>query len=363
MIDKEIQLLVGPTALPNRVMNAMCHPAISHRGQYYYDVQKEVCDGVKEIFQTKQDVLSLTTSGTGALEAVIQNLFKENDELIVPITGEFGRLIQHVAEPYGLKVKTVNFEYGETANVEKTLAACTDKTKAVFMVHNESSTGVLDDIQAFGNAIAKLPGGGPLFIVDGVSSVGGADVKMDEWHIDVLITASQKCLMAPPGLAFVALSDRAWDVVETVANDRYYFNFRKDRKYIHQDRTVHTPATHTLLAVHESLKTIREEGFANVLQRHEALSAYVRKTVQSMGLCLFAHQEDYCSPTLTCISVPGQAKYYVAKLKENNIAVGGGKSPLDNDTFRIGTMGYVSMNDVVACMNVLSKIVEKNDAN
>lgn len=353
MIDKKIQMLVGPTEIPHRVMNAMAHDAISHRGDLYKKVQHNVMKGIKKIFKTEQDILVYTASGTGAIEATVMNLFKPGDEIVIPINGVFSELLYDVSAGYDLDIKRVEFEYGTEIDVEETLRHVTDHTKGVFVIHNESSTGVVNNIEEFGN---KLKDTEVLLLVDSVSSAGGINIEMDNWNLDVVLTASQKALMAPPGLSFVALSEKAWEQAEKVANNKYYFNFLKDRDYSKRNLTVHTPATHTLLAVEEAMKMIKEEGFENVLERHAHNAKLVRDGLKELGFTLYAKDESSASPTLTAVYAEGEAKYYVQELAKRNIEVGGGKSPLSDDTFRIGTMGYVSRNDVEAVLAALADI-------
>lgn len=355
-MEKTIQMLVGPTALPHRVMLAMDQEAYSHRSDYYKETQHSVTEGMKKIFGTKNDVLMLTTSGTGAMEATIQNCFSPGDEVIIPINGAFGELFYNVAKGYDLNIIRVDFEYGTEQNVEEVMQVVTDNTKGVLVIHNESSTGVVNNIEKYGEALKNT---NALLVVDSVSGAGGIAIEMDNWNIDIIFTASQKALMAPPGLAFVALSDKAWDAVERIKNPRYLFNFSKDRDYVHRDLTVHTPATHTLLAIQEGLNMIFEEGLDNVLARHTENMHAVRDGVRKLGLDLLVKDDSCASPTLTTISVPGNASYYVKELAERNIIVGGGKSPLNSDTFRIGTMGYVSKNDVIAVLTALAEIVNQ----
>jgi len=355
-MEKKIQMLVGPTALPHRVMLAMDQEAYSHRSEFYKETQHSVTEGMKTIFGTKNDVLMLTTSGTGAMEATIQNCFLPGDEVIIPINGAFGELFYNVAKGYDLNVIRVDFEYGTEQNVDEVMQLVTDKTKGVFVIHNESSTGVVNNIEKYGKAMESVDA---LLVVDSVSGAGGINIEMDNWKIDAIFTASQKALMAPPGLSFVALNDKAWKAVDRVKNQRYLFNFAKDRDYVHRDLTVHTPATHTLLAIQEGLKMIFEEGLDNVLSRHIENMSAVREGVRELGLELLVKDDSCASPTLTAISAPGKANYYVSELAKRNIIVGGGKSPLNKDTFRIGTMGYITKNDVTAVLAALAEIVNQ----
>lgn len=355
MIEKNIQMLVGPTKLPRRVTNAMSYDTFSHRGEYYKEVQYNVMEGIKKIFKTQQDVLVYTASGTGAIEAAIMNLFNPGDEIVIPINSVFCELLYDVSLGYDLDIKRVELEYGTEIDVHETMKHVTDKTKGVFIIHNASSTGVVNNIEEFGR---KLKDTNTLLMVDSVSGAGGVNIEMDNWHLDVVLTASQKALMAPPGLAFVSLSDKAWKRAEQVNNQKYYFNFLKDRNYAKRNLTVHTPATHTLLAVAEALKMIEEEGLENVLERHKTNAQLIRDGVKKLGFTIYAQDESYASPTVTTILAKGEAKYYVEELAKRNILVGGGKSPLSDDTFRIGTMGYVSKNDVEATLVALADIQE-----
>ncbi len=358
MVNKKIQMLVGPTQLPQRVRNAMLHEAMSHRSEEYKEIQHNVTEGIKKIFKTENDVLMLTTSGTGAMEATIQNVFKAGDEVIVPINGVFGELFYDVASGYDLDIIRVEFEYGTEVDVDEVMSHVTDNTKAVLLIHNESSTGVVNNIQKFGEALKDSD---TLLVVDSVSGAGGINIEMDNWHVDIVFTASQKALMSPPGISFVALNDRAWERVDEVGNNTYLFNFKKDRDYVHRNLTVHTPATHTMLAVNEALKMIFEEGLENVFERHKKNAKLVRKGVKELGLQLYPKNEAYASPTITTIYAKSKAKYYVNELKKYNIEIGGGKNPLSEDTFRVGTMGYVSENDVIAVLAALKEIVSNED--
>ncbi|MDT2485073.1 pyridoxal-phosphate-dependent aminotransferase family protein [Enterococcus avium] len=355
-MDKKIQMLVGPTALPPKVKKAMLHDAYSHRSSYYKEIQHRVTEGMKKIFGTKKDVLLLTTSGTGVMEASIQNIFMPGDEVIIPINGVFGELFYDVAKGYDLKIKRIDFDYGYEVDINEVLAAITTQTKGILMIHNESSAGVVNDVKSLGLALKDSD---VLLIVDSVSGAGGLELNMDDWFLDGLFTTSQKALMSPPGLSFVSLSDKAWAYVERANNQKYLFNFKRDRDYVLRDLTVHTPATHTLLAVDAALTMIFAEGLENVIHRHSDNAALLRKELTKLGFELFAKDDNYASATLTSVFSKDNADYYVKELAKENIIISGGKSPLKKDTFRIGTMGYVSRNDVIACIEALKRIATK----
>ncbi len=353
-MEKKIQMMVGPTAIPHRVLKAMNRESISHRSKEYSIIQERVTSNLKKVFGTEQEVLLLTSSGTGAMESVIQNCFSSDDEIVVPIIGNFSEQFALMAEIYGLKVKRVKFELGETADVNRVMKEVNKSTKGVFVVHNESSTGVYNDLEAFGKAIKDA---NALLITDSVSGLGGLEMKMDDWHIDVVLTSSQKALMAPAGLAFVSLSEKAWSRVEESKFPKHYFDYKKASKFNEIHQTLTTPAVYTVFAVDEALKMIFEEGLDNLYFRHRTNTELIIKGVKEAGLGLFAKDEKFASPTLTAVYAPGKSKYIVSELSKKNIIVNGGLAPLAEDVFRVGTMGYVSENDVIVFLYALNQVV------
>lgn len=354
-MQKKIQMMVGPTAIPHRVLKAMSRESISHRSKEYSIIQERVTNNLKKVFGTKQEVLLLTSSGTGAMESVIQNCFSPDDEIVVPIIGNFSEQFALMGEIYGLKVNRVEFELGETADVNRVMKEVTIATKGVFVVHNESSTGVYNDLEAFGNAIKDT---NALLITDSVSGLGGLEMRMDEWHVDVALTSSQKALMTPAGLAFVALSEKAWSRVEESKFPKHYFDYKKASKFNEINQTLTTPAVYTVFAVDEALNMIFEEGLDNLYSRHRTNTELIIKGVKEVGLKLFAKDEKFASPTLTAVYAPGKSKYIVSQLAKKNIIVNGGLAPLTEDVFRVGTMGYVSENDVIAFLYALKQVVK-----
>ena len=356
-MDKKIQMMVGPTTTPNRVLAAMNYETISHRSAAYTTIQESVTSNLKKLFNTKNDVLVLTSSGTGAMEAALLNCFSPNDEIVVPIIGKFSNQFAEMAERYNLDVRRVDFELGETADVETVMKAVKPSTKGVIVVHNESSTGVFNDLEAFGKALKDTE---TLLITDSVSGLAGLEIKCDEWNIDIALTSSQKALMAPPGLAFITLSDKAWARVEESKFPKYYFDLKLAREFNEINQTLTTPAISTLIAVNESLKMMLDEGLDNVYLRHKENTELIIKGVKDLGIEILPKDEKFASPTLTAIHVPGKSKYYVEELAKRDIIVNGGLPPVAEDVFRVGTMGYISKNDVVAFLTALEEIV-KND--
>ena len=352
-MQKEVQMMVGSTAIPERILRAMARPSISHRSKEYSMIQERVTSGLKEILGTSQDVLLLTSSGTGAMEAVIQNLFAYGDEVVVPVQGNFSKLFAEIAQRYGLKVDRVEFELGETADVDRVMGRVTPSTKAVFVVHNESSTGVYNDLKSFGEALKDSEA---LLVTDSVSGLGGLELKMDEWNIDVALTSSQKALMSPPGLAFVSLSERAWQRIRDDNFPSYYFDFKLAREFNKVNQTPATPSVYTVFAIDEAISMIKEEGLENLYSRHISNTKILTEGIKEAGYKLFARDENFASPTLTAVSAPGRARYIVSELAKKGIIVNGGLKPLQEDIFRVGTMGFVSENDVIAFLHGLKQI-------
>lgn len=356
MFDKKIRMMVGPTEIPQRVLQAMNRQVISHRSKEYSEMHGRVVEGMKKLFRTDGEIIILTTSGTGTMESVIQNCFSANDKVVVPVVGNFSKRYGDIAEAYGLEVVRVEFEPGETADVEKVMAVVDADTKGVLLVHNESSTGIFNDLEAFGKALKDTD---TLLITDSVSGTGGLDVEMDNWGVDVVLTGSQKALMAPPGLGFVALSDKAWKHIEEATLPKYFFDYKRMRDFNKKNQTPWTVAIHTMFAVDEALNMVFEEGLEEIYIRHNNNAKMIRDGVKKLGLELFAKDENFASPTLTTVYAPGKAKAIVKALGENGVIVGGGLAPFDEDTLRIGTMGYISENDVAATLYALEKSLKQ----
>lgn len=352
-MNKEILMMVGPTAVPDRVLNAMNRKSISHRTPEYCEIHGRVRAGLKKLFKTENEVYILTSSGTGAMEAAIQNCFSFGDEVVVPILGTFSRQFAEMAEAYQLKVIRVEFELGEAADVGTVMDHLTPNTKGLFVIHNESGTGITNDLEAFGKALGDSD---ILFITDSVSGAGGLEMKMDEWNLDIVLSSSQKALMVPAGLSFISLNEKAWKAVENSNIPKFYFDLKKARAFQEKNQTPNTPAVYNVFAVDEALKMIFEEGLDNVYKRHNENTMRIIEGVKELGYNVFAKDEKYASRTLTAVYAPGKAKAIVQGLAEQGITVNGGLDPVADDVFRVGTMGYVYKEDVEAFLQALSNI-------
>lgn len=352
-MKREVVMMVGPTAVPDRVLNAMNRKSISHRSKEYCEIHQRVREGLKKIFKTENEVLILTSSGTGAMEAAIQNCFSVGDEVVVPVLGTFSEQFALMAEAHQLKVTRVKFELGEAADLDKVMEYVTPNTKGVFVIHNESSTGVTNDLKSFGEA---LKGKDTLLVTDSVSGAGGIEMKMDEWNIDIVLTGSQKALMVPAGLSFISLSDKAWEAAKNSNHPKFYFDLNKAREFQEINQTPNTPAVYNVFAVDEALKMIFEEGLDNVYRRHIENTNRIIEGVRKLGYDIFPKDERYASRTLTAVYAPGKAKKIVEGLAEQGVIVNTGLAPIAEDVFRVGVMGYVYKEDVDLFLEALSKL-------
>lgn len=350
------KLLCGPVEIPRFVLESMDFPSFSHRTPAYEQIQAKVEAQMQQVFGTKQDVFVVTSSGTGCMETAILNCFSPGDHVVVPIVGNFSQQFATMGKTFGLEIEEVLFDYGQSADVERVKNHITDKTKGVFLVHNESSSGVMNDLQAFGQMLKST---NAILVVDSVSGAGGLPLAMDDWGVDVLITASQKCLMAPAGLAFIALSDKAWGHYETSRFPKYYFDLKRFRQFNEVHQTPTTPGIYTLLAVSAALDYLEKEGFANVVARTKANAELLRAGLADLGFKLIVKDGATPSDTLSTVSVPEKADYWRQALKDKGYLVAGGLAPYKADTFRIGTMGYVFEDDIRGLLQALKEVIDE----
>ncbi|SHM26561.1 aspartate aminotransferase [Caldanaerovirga acetigignens] len=346
----------GPTEVPEQVLRAMQAPMINHRGEEFTSLFKKVSEEIKEVFQTKNDVLVFPSAGTGAMEAAIANLFSPGDLIVSFSCGVFGDRFADIAEAFGARVERIKVEWGRPVTYEIVRERISKDTKkeikGVLFTHNETSTGVLNDIKSLREAVGDHPA---LVIVDAISSLGAVELNTDEWQIDVVVAGSQKALMIPPGLGLVSVSERAWKAVEDSKMPKYYWNFKNAKKSLEKGETPYTPAVSLVYALEESLKQIFDEGLENIIMRHKLLAKALREGLKNLGFRLFA-QDSWASPTVTAVDISDfQGKINFSKALKNrfNITVAGGQEKLKGKIIRIGHVGYVDELDII---NVLSAI-------
>jgi len=343
---RETNLLIpGPTPLPPRVLRAMGRQMLNHRGPAFGRMMAEVLTGLREVFQTHNDIIPLVCSGTGGLEASVVNLLSPGDRVLSVNNGHFCERYAEIAERYGVRVDRVLAPWGQPVPVdaiaERIRADARGEYRAVLVTQSETSTGVHNDVRAIRAVLGDHPA---LLMVDAVSSLGAIPLATDAWGVDVAITGSQKALMSPPGMAFLSVSDRAWAAVERSTTPRFYLDLGRGRKQVHQPHpgTPFTTAVTVAYAVHEALRLIREEGLERVFERHRRMARMVRVGVRGMGLALLpddAHAVD----TVTAVRMPPglDAQQVAAHARERyGIVFGRGIGRLEHAIVRIGHLGY-----------------------
>lgn len=358
-MKKEILLMAGPTAIPEKALVSMNRQVMFHRSPEFQEISKELNENLKVVFQTKQEVLTLTGSGTAAMEAAIVNCFSPQDEVIVVVLGVFSARMASMCEAFGLKVKRVEKAYGEVASVEDVMSCMTENTKGVFVIHNESATGVTSDIKAFGEALKDT---NALLVVDSVSGIGALEFRMDEWHVDVALTGSQKALMGPPGLSLIALSEKAWKANENARLPRFYFDLSMARKYALDGQHPWTPAVYQIIGLNETVKMIVKEGMENVYMRHVFLSDMVVNGMADLGILLFTKDKAHASKSVNTFYYKKSRDFVKLLLEDYGIRIYGGQHTLNETTFRVGTMGYVAETDIQAFLYAAKKVLEKLEA-
>lgn len=355
---KKYQLMApGPTPVPSQALLAMAQPMIHHRTPEYEALFVEVRAGLKRLVQTAQEVIPLACSGTGAMEAAVVNTLSPGDTVAVVCAGKFGERWIEIARAYGVEVVALTAPFGETVQPERvaeTLRARPD-IAAVLTQHSESSTGVLHDVRGYAAVTRER---NAILVVDAVSSLGIADLQMDAWGIDVLVAGSQKGLMLPPGLAFCALSERAWQRVARSRLPKYYFDLAAERRTVLRNEAHFTPAVSIVVGLREVLRMIEAEGLPNVLRRHDRLARATRAGVEALGLRLFARATP--SPALTAVEAPagvdGEA-IVAAYSTEHNITIAGGQGEMRGRIFRLGHMGYAAEFDVIVALAALEQVL------
>lgn len=355
---KQYLLSPGPTPIPNEVALAMAETMIHHRTPQFNKIFDEAREGLKKLFGTKNDVLMLASSGTGAMEASVANLFSPGDKVLVVNGGKFGERWLNISNAFSLNPIEIKVEWGQAvkvADVENQLKAHPD-IQGVMIQASETSTTVLHPIKE----IAKLTQNGPLFLVDGVTAVGVVSLPLDEWGIDVLVTGSQKALMLPPGLGFIALSDRAWEKTKKAKLPRFYFDLNLERKNQQKGSGAFTPAVSLIFGVRASLQMMQREGLQNVYARHDRLCRATRAAARAMGLKLLA--PDTPSPAATGIYLPNgiDADVVLEYLRDKmNITLAEGQDQLKGKAIRIAHIGYMGAFDVITAIAALEMALRK----
>ena len=351
----------GPIPVPGDMLQAMSDPMINHRGPEFKEILYRVTEGMKEVFETRDDVYILTSSGTGAMEAAIVNTLSPGDRVLNATAGVFGNRFGEIATAFGADVITLDFPFGtgvDPEEVRRSLSANPD-VKAVTVAHNETSTGVTNDLEA----LAKVVKGefDKLLLVDGISSVWSIPLRTDSWGCDVVATASQKGWMLPPGLAFFSFSQRAWEAHGEARMPRYYFDVSAYKRYFELGQPPYTPAVSIFYALDLALQKILAEGMGGVFERHASIGTMTRNGIKQLGLSLFA-DEAVASDTVTAVRVPEgvDARGLLTLMSsDHNVVLAGGQASLSGKIFRIGHLGLCPPEDIQAVFDGLADVLPK----
>lgn len=362
MIFQQQLRIPGPTPVPDRVVRAGSRPMIDHRGPEFAELLADVTAGAKRVFETSNDLLVLTSSGSGGLESAIANMLSPQDEVVAAICGNFGERFAGIAAAYGAHVIRLEAEWGEPvepADLAEVLSAH-PMAKLVLLTQNETSTGVANPLA---DLVSVARHAGRVVAVDGVSSVSSMPIEVDRLGIDVAVSASQKGWMAPPGIALVTISERAWEMSERARAPRYYFDWRLAKKQADGGSTPWTPAIGVMYAVQEGIRMLEEEELENVFARHRRLADATAAGLAALGFRLFA-AEGYRSATVTsALPVAGLdvGAYRRLLRTKYGLVIGGGQGKMTGKLIRVGHLGAVTDGDVVQVLWAMERALEELD--
>ncbi len=354
IMKKNYLFTPGPTPIPPDAYLAMAQPIDYHRSEESVALIKDILEKLKHVFQTENDVLFLTSSGTGAMEGAVANLLCRGDKVLVIRSGKFGERWAEICTVYGVNIIPIDVPYGDSVApeaVEEKLTAHPDLT-AVFATLCETSTGALHDIEAIAGITRDSP---VLLVVDAVSALGADDLQMNSWGVDVVVSCSQKGLMTPPGLAFAALNSRAWDATERSDLPKYYLDFRKAHQRGLEGSVPYTPAVTLLAGLQIALSHICAEGIRNTFSRHARMASATRNAIKTIGLPLFATSP---ANTLTSIRLPEgiDGKTFVKMMRDKHgITYAGGQGELSGKIVRIAHLGWMNENDVIVAISAFER--------
>ena len=360
MQKKYLLFAPGPSPIPPKVLLAMAEPIIHHRAPAYVKVLEEVREGLKYLFQTKNEVLVFASSGTGAMEGAVSNTLCAEDKVLVVQGGKFGERWAQICSAYGVHAKIIHVEWGRAVDTDliKKALEVEPTIKAIFIQASETSTGVKHPVREIAEIIKNYEN--TILVVDAITGIGVFDLPTDKWNLDIVVGGSQKALMLPPGLSFVALSDKAWSFVEKSTLPKYYFDFKKELKNIKNNQSAYTPAVSLVVGLREVLCQIKEEGLENVFARTERMARATRESMKALGLQLFA--PDSPSDAVTAIIAPagidGQKVVKVLREK-HNITIAGGQDQAKGKIFRIAHFGYMDTYDIVTVVSAVEMTLKE----
>jgi len=352
----------GPTPLPERIVRSMTRPMIDHRGPEFAAILVEITAGAKRVFKTENDLLLLTSSGTGGLESAVANLVSPGDEVVVALCGNFGERFAALAAAYGADVVRLEFEWGQPVDPDDLTVVLERHPKArlLLLTHNETSTGLTNPLRELARAGRNAD---RIVVVDGVSSISSIAIETDAWGIDVAVSGSQKGWMAPPGFALVSVSERAWAQQAKARSPRFYFDWKEAKAWAEKGMTPFTPAVPVAFALQEGLRMLEEEGLENVYQRHARLARATQAGLEALGFQLFA-RDGYRSHTVTsALPPPGLDVSALRKLLDtrHGVVIAGGQGKMTGKMVRVGHLGAVADGDVVQVIWAIEQALEELD--
>ena len=354
---KRLLMTPGPTPVAPETQLAMAQPILHHRAPAFMDILAQVRADLKYLFQTEQEVLMFAATGTGAMEGAVANTLSPGDTAIVVDGGKFGERWAELCQVYGVNVDLIKVEWGYAVNPQEVAQRlkANPAIKAVFVQANETSTGVQHPVQELAQVVKDKPN--TLLVVDAISALGGYPLPMDEWGLDIVVAGSQKAMMLPPGMAFAALSPKAWEFVKTSKCPKYYFDFAKQLKSQQKNQTAYTSAVTLTMGLMQVLNWVREEGLDQVFARNQKLAEATKAAVKAMGMELFAKQNP--SDVLTAVLVPAgiDGQQVVAKMREKGIWIAGGQAQAKGKIFRIAHMGYIEEQDLLGTLGALELVL------
>ena len=347
----------GPTYVPPRILEALSRPLIHHREKEFLEMVQSCTNRLKEVFKTKNDLFILTSSGTGAMEAAISNTISPGGKVLSIVNGVFSERLSNIATAFGATVRTISVPWGQAVDVQKFKEIFSQSEyKLVTAVHNETSTGVRNPIAELGKIVSQT---NSLFAVDVISSLGGDNIETDKWGVDFCIAGSQKCLMLPPGLGFITVSEKAWAQIKKKQGGRFYFNLNKFKEKFPDNPW--TTAINLVFGLDESLNMIFEEGLENRIKRHAQVAEHCRREIKKIGFNLFPTPESVCSQTLTSVSASGRDVEKMRSIvkQKYNIQMSGGQKDLKGKIFRIGHMGAIGKKEVDLAIDAISNSLKE----
>ncbi len=351
----------GPTPLPDEVREASARQMVNHRGPEFRELIGRVTERLQRAFATANDVLILTSSGTGGLEALVVNHLSPGDPVLAVSIGAFGDRFASIARTYGAEVTKLDVEWGraaepgQVAEALRAMAAAGRPARAVLITHNETSTGIENPLAALATAVHQTSPD-TLLLIDAISGLGAVPFETDGWGLDVVATGSQKSWMSPPGLAMVSVSERAWAANARATMPRFYFDLARARKSFEKGETPWTPAVGVVFALDRALEMLEQEGYGNVFARHADCARAARAGLSALGYRLFA-DPDHASCTVTSAYLPDGVDWPTlnGRLRADGLIVAGGQDRLAGRIMRIGHLGRVDVDDIVAAIEVIGR--------